>query len=167
MDRRTIVIGLATSGLPLKASAEAGQNRMDLDGTRLLLRHVDGRLEAEFTAPTDGWLAVGFNNATRLKDTRFVIGALQGGAFHAEERIAIGPDHRTVQSLGLLPAVQDVRGKVAPGRSTMAFSLPHAFPDTRNPSLTSGTTTYLMRAWSRHRDFEHHSAWRRHISLTL
>ena len=167
MDRRTFAAGLGFSCLPLRVSAGRARQLLELDGTNLLLWHHVGRLHARFGAPTDGWIAVGFNNDRRLEGTRFVIGALRNDEFHAEEHVAVGPTHPTVQSLGLETAMKHVLGEVGSSWSTMAFSLPQIFPDTPNPMLSPGTDTYLMLAWSHDRDFEHHSAWRRHISIVL
>ncbi len=167
MNRRIFAAGLGLQWLSPKVSAKNGQQEIELDGTRLRFWHSDGRLHARFSAPTDGWVAVGFNNDRRLKETRFVIGALRNGRFHAEEHIAVVPTHPTVQSLGLEAGLSDVLGKVTSDQATMAFSLPHVFSDTPNPRLTPGTSSYLMLAWSHETDFEHHSAWRRHIAVVL
>ncbi|MEM6312306.1 MAG: DOMON domain-containing protein [Pseudomonadota bacterium] len=167
MNRRTFAAGLGLTCLSLTATAKSAQREIELDGTQFAFWQGQGRLHARFTAPTDGWLAAGFNNDQRLEQTRFVIGAMRAGGFYAEEHIAVGPGHPTVQSLGFAPAVTDVVGEIWSNRSTMAFSLPHVFPDTPNPRLTPGTTTYLMLAWSQDTDFQHHSAWRRHLTITV
>ncbi|MEM9342570.1 MAG: DOMON domain-containing protein [Pseudomonadota bacterium] len=165
MDRRTVIAGLAVLGVPMTARAD--ETRVAQDGTHLVLWHAEGRLHAQFSAPTMGWVAVGFNNVEQLKGTRFVIGAMRPDGFHAEEHIAVVPDHPTVQSLGLVPGLGDLSGRVAPNRTTMTFSLPHVFPDSENPRLGPDATTYLMLAWSHDKDFAHHSAWRRHTLVTL
>jgi len=167
MNRRKLIAGVGLAALPLRALGDDGRREIELDRTHLLFWHDDHRLNAQFSAPTDGWLAVGFNNARELDGTRFVIGAMRHDTFHAEEHIAVTPGHSTVQSLGYGAAVADVAGEVSATRSTMAFSLPHTFPDTPNPSLGPGTHTHLMLAWSHDADFGHHSAWRRHMDIIL
>lgn len=140
---------------------------MNVDGTTFQFWHEDGRLYSRFSAPTTGWVAIGFNNEERLEGTRFVIGARVGSSFHAEEHIAVVPGHPKVQDLGFAPAVKDVVGYVSESSTIMRFSLPHLLADSDNPTLLSGTRSYLMLAWSHHTDFEHHSAWRRHFLMEL
>ena len=167
MNRRSFALGFGLSCISFRSFADIETREIHLDGTRLRVWHDRGRLQAQFSAPTDGWLAVGFNNDQGLEATRFVIGAMRQRGFYAEEHIAVGPGHPTVQSLGFEAAAEGVAGYVSGSHSTMLFSLPHVFSDTSNPVLLPGTSTYLMLAWSHHIDFDHHSAWRRHLSVTL
>lgn len=158
-------LGLAIVGG--RGAAETHTIDLSTDGTSFRARHTSGRLMSNFTAPTRGWVAVGFNNQERLEGTRFVIGAMRQDRFHVEEHIAVGPGHPRVQDLGLEGAVQDVTGAVSNDQTMIAFSLPHVFADTDNPTLLSGTSSYLMLAWSHETDFGHHSAWRRHFVTEL
>ncbi|WP_300064466.1 DOMON domain-containing protein [uncultured Roseobacter sp.] len=167
MKRRTLIAGVGLAVLPVRAWTNSGWREIELNRTHLRFWHENRRLHAQFGAPTDGWLAVGFNNEQVLEGTRFVIGAMKNGSFHAEKHIVVGPGHPTVQSLGYEATVTGVTGEVTATHSTMAFSLPHVFPDTSSPSLSPGKTTHLMLACSQDANFSHHSAWRRHLDITL
>ncbi len=165
MKRRRFLVGVGSSLLGDAALANSPQ--VEVDGTVFEAWHEEGRLTSRFTAPTRGWIAVGFNNQRRLKGTRFVIGAMRDGGFYAEEHIAVVPDHPRVQDLGLQSAVERVSGAASGNQTTMQFSLPHLFADSENPTLLSGTSSYLMLAWSHETDFGHHSAWRKHFLIEL
>ena len=167
MERRSFLVGAGLSAMGSGLEAENAGQKFETDGVSFQAWHGNGRLHCSFTAPTRGWVAVGFNNQQRLKGTRFVIGALFGGSLRVEEHIAVVPSHPTVEAMGLASAVNDGSGGVSDGKMSLRFSLPHLFTDTDNPTLLSGTVPYLMLAWSHEVDFAHHSAWRRHFSIDL
>jgi hypothetical protein len=167
MNRRGFMTGLGTSFAAAGAQASPSIENISVDGTTFRGWHADGRLFATFTTPTIGWVAVGFNNQHRLKGTRFVIGAMNGNAFHVEEHIAVVPHHPRVQDMGLAAAVEDVAGSVSKNSTTIAFSLPEVLVDSDNPTLLPGASSYLMLAWSHEADFNHHSAWRQHFAVEL
>jgi hypothetical protein len=167
MNRRGFVTGLGMSLTAASAQASPTPESLSVDGTTFRSWHANGRLVSTFTAPTLGWVAVGFNNQQRLKRTRFVIGAMIGNSFYTEEHAAVVPDHPKVQELGLEAAAEDTVGSALNNTTTIQFSLPHRPADNDNPTLLPGTSTYLMLAWSQHTDFDHHSAWRRHFSVKL
>lgn len=163
MHRRHFLTGLTLAAIG--PSANAGT--VERDGVTFVYRHKGDRLHATLTAPTDGWVAAGFNNKQQLQGTRFVIGALNDGQLRIEEHIATVPDHPRVQDLGLATALADTHGEATATGTMLRFSLPHDFSDSANPTLRPGTPTYLMLAWSHETDFTHHSAWRRHYAIML
>lgn len=167
MNRRNLLIsGGLTVIAPCGAAAETG-TEIRVDGVAFDWWHSEDRLYARLEVPTTGWAAVGFNTENTLTGTRFVIAAGAGPDPRAEEHIAEPPNHRRVRELGLAPAVADLTLAIKDGGSRLSFSLPHHFSDTPNPVLAPGRKSYLMLAWSRSPDFDHHSAWRRHFEITL
>jgi hypothetical protein len=167
MNRRKLLIATGASMVASLSDAKGLSPNIQIDGVRLQAWHRDERLFASFSAPTRGWLAVGFNNFQRFEGSRFVIGHAKGSTIRIEEHIAIVPDHVPVQELGLQAAVQDASIHSEAGRSRLEFSWPHRFADTDNPSLDAGQLTFIMLAWSQEPDFDHHSAWRRHFWVRL
>ena len=147
--------------------AKTDPQEFALDRTRLTLWREENRVFCTFTAPTQGWLAVGFNNEERLRDTRFVIGAMIGESFHFEEHVAQVSDHARVQDAGLVVTADDVSGARVGDGTIMRFSMPMTFPDSNRSITSPKNTTYVMRAWSHHTDFDHHSAWRRHALISI
>lgn len=147
----------------------AGRSERDIerDGMTFAWSHRGSRLFGNVSAPTKGWLAVGFNDEPTLKGTRFLIGVVEAHTVRAEIHIADPPHHHPVESLGGLSDIRDLRGQHVGGRSRLGFSLPHRSTDRFTVDLMPGRSIQLMLAWSHEPDFAHHSAWRRHIDVIL
>lgn len=163
MDKRLFMQALLGAVGLAGSAALAEPRRVAAGGMDFRWIHRDERLHCTLSGKTEGWIAVGFNAARPLANTRFVI-ASAGGSLRIEEHIALVPDHRSVEALGIAPALAATSGQYAYGMSLVAFSLPQQLPDL---NLASGVRTHLMLAWSHHADFDHHSAWRKHFDITL
>lgn len=137
------------------------------NGMQFRWHHATGRLHAELLAPTEGWLAVGFNERDTLAGTRFVIGRIEHGRPYAELHIAQPPAHRELSELGGEPDLRVAGGDSSDGVSRLRFSLPQSGTGAYALRLTPGVSVYLMLAWSQSPDFTHHSAMRVHLPLTL
>lgn len=160
----TLSGGLSTTANDTRQLQEAG--------TQFRWSHKDNRLTGHLSAPTTGWIAVGFNADATLRNTRFIIAHISGTHVRAEEHIALVPGHRDVVELGLTPTLSDIRGIYDKNLSHLRFSLPHYIPGNADPdlpalSLSPGSQVHLMLAWSHAPEFEHHSAWRKHFNITL
>lgn len=147
--------------------AASGNGEILQDGVSFRWRHEGGRLRCEMAAPTSGWIAAGFNEKPQLQNTWFVIAAVSVSPIVVEEHIALVPDHKAVERLGLNPVIADATGAMDNGKSTLVFSLPQVFPQRPALALAPGRQVQLMLAWSAQTDFQHHSAWRRHFDITL
>ncbi len=129
--------------------------------------HAGGRLHGTLTAPTRGWLAVGFNDARALEGTRFFIAVVAGAAPVAEVHVALVPEHPPIEALGGRSGLADVAGAFAGGVSRATFSLPEVGGAPYAADLRAGARTHLMLAWSHGPEFDHHSAWRGHFDMVL
>ncbi|MET1416269.1 hypothetical protein ABVF61_28625 [Roseibium sp. HPY-6] len=119
------------------------------------------------TAPTQGWLAIGFNASPGLKDAYFVMMRVENEQFQSSERISSGFDHAGVGELGLPAVLIAGSGSADAGKTSVSIQLPPHLPGPANVRLTEGHETHVMLAWSQSKDFAHHSAWRRHFRKTL
>ena len=169
MRRRTMLATIGGAVLAPMAPSGAQQSsarHVAIDGVTFDWRHGDDRLYGTLTAPTSGWIAVGFNISRSLKGTRFVI-AVARQKPTAEMHVALVPEHPTIESLGGQSGLADVTGRSDDTQSTVRFSLPHVNAAPFALELSPGTPVYLMLAWSHETDFAHHSAWRRHFDVVL
>lgn len=130
-------------------------------------RHDNTSLIGTLSAPTKGWIAVGFNEKPELKNTRFIMAATSLAPIRAEEHIARVPDHTSVTELGLKPALKLAQGSYADGRSHLEFQISQKITGRPALSLAPGSRVHVMLAWSQAVAFDHHSAWRKHFPLTL
>lgn len=165
----TISVGTLV-GTPVSlASNTQGSKRQSMtrDGVKFSWRHHHDTLIGTLSAPTSGWLAVGFNESPGLRNTRFIIAVTSTSPITAEEHLAGVADHKNVTELGLEPALQTAHGSYIDGRSHLEFQMSHKFADRPALSLAPGTRVQVMLAWSLATAFDHHSAWRKHFPLTL
>ncbi len=130
-------------------------------------RRQDGRLQGWLSAPTDGWIAVGFNTVPGIAGTYFLMASVAGERQKIEEHYAIAPQHVPIAELGWSKTVQMRDSNFQDGVSSVAFSIAERPPEKERITLTQGADVHLMLAWSREADFDHHSAWRKHFQITL
>ncbi len=130
-------------------------------------RHEDGVLRGSLSAPTPGWLAVGFNDAQRLRGTCFVMAQVSETPPRLELHRAAVPDHGPVADRQVQRDLAMVAGSFGDGGSRLRFDLPHHSGDALGVNLRPGAATYLMLAWSHSTDFDHHSAFREHQRVVL
>lgn len=153
---------------PVQAETkEPARNAMAVDGIAFSWRHEQHCLFCHFTAPTTGWLAVGFNDRRDLAGTRFLMAVPSDPTARPEEHLATPPTHHPVAEHGLQPVIRDIKITNQQGLATLALSFPHIIRQPRLLHLDPGARAFLMLAWSRAADYGHHSAWRRHFSITL
>jgi hypothetical protein len=146
MKRRNFLVAAGLSAVTLGSEAMSGPQQFELNGTSFGSWPHDGRLHCSFAAPSQGWVAVSFNNHRTLNCTRFVIGAIVAAFMHVEEHIAFIPPNPKVQDLGLESALSNVAGDNADAQTTLRISLPHLFSDTSNLTLLPETASNLMLA---------------------
>jgi len=149
------------------AAVRDGHHAIVDAGVEFTWRHEADRVRGTLTAPTAGWIAVGFNESPSLRNTWFVIATVSTSPIRAEEHIALVPAHKKIEDLGLEPGLAHVSGYYRDGRSRLEFSLPHTRPKRPSLRLDPGAGVHLMLAWSHETAFDHHSAWRRHYDTVL
>ncbi len=155
------------AGTPL-SQAEAGPWREAAAGGMVFRwRHEGAVLRGQLSAPTPGWLAVGFNDAERLRGTCFVMAQVSEAPPRLELRRAAVPDHGPVADAQVQRDLVLVSDSFGGGASRLDFDLPHRSGDALGVNLRAGAATYLMLAWSRSTDFGHHSAFREHQRVIL
>lgn len=161
-----VVGGLPIFTPPANATSADRRSVVDDDVT-FTWHHQADRLRGTLSAPSAGWIAVGFNEVRTLRNTWFVIASVAAKPIRVEEHIALVPDHRNIVDMGIRSSIDHVSGFHRQGRSQLEFSLPHALPKRPALRLGPGTKTHLMLAWSHEAEFDHHSAWRRHYDVVL
>lgn len=169
--REFIIASTALAGASFLGSdtiaARIGNDLIKDAGITFHWNHRNSRLYCEYSAPTKGWLAVGFNNKSNLVGTRFVMVVVANNSIHIEEHMAINTGHMNVENMGIKSVFGDVSGEVKQGKSTLIFSFPNNISDSHPLNLEPDSRVYLMLAWSTSADFKHHSTWRKHFDIKL
>lgn len=110
---------------------------------------VDGAyLQVELTAPTTGWVLVGFQGTFQYHDANIIIGYVSGGDVHVRDDFGIDNDtHESDSSLqGGQQNATDTSGSEEQGSTTIAFTIPLDSGDVWDNVLADGDTVVLVLA---------------------
>ena len=125
-------------------------------------------LEIEMSAPTQGWLAIGFNEEDGLSGTHLVMAAIRGNEPELSDRYILGAgDHRALSDLGVRERLQLISGEENASGSRVSFRIPKHSTNEYHKNLLPGTSFYLLMAYSREDDFKHHSVMRTSVQITI
>ncbi len=122
----------------------------------------------ELSAPTTGWVALGFNQKNDIVQTNLIMGAVKGEQVKTEDFYVVGfANPQPVSKLGGKIAVSDVEGEEKNGRTTLCFSIPKKAIDQYHYDLKAGDEIWFICAYSRADEFDHHSMMRQHVKVKL
>lgn len=126
------------------------------------------RILFEITAPTQGWLAIGFNDKPVLTGTYLLMGRITDLGVELVEHYTISPgNYKPIESIGGDVLVSEISGKEILGKSTIRFSIPIAKRDRFRKDLSKNSSYNLVMAFSREDDFQHHSIMRTSVEIVL
>lgn len=158
-------IGCTTS----RAQKTNDTQQISQSGMDIAWEHRDGRVYFEISAPTAGWVTIGFNESAGLKGAWLLMGRVVNGKAELVEHHTIGPgNYKPVTELGGTATVQHVSGQESNGTTTLQFSVP-ARPGGKHQKVLRPGTHYpaTIVAYSRHDDFQHHSIMRTTANIKL
>jgi hypothetical protein len=143
-------------------------NATTMNGMTFRWRFDDEFLHCEATAPTRGWVAIGFNTTDQLSGTNLIMGAVEHEFVTIDDRYIIKPgDHKSISALGGSEALTQRAGKEENGHTTLSFSIPVSVNDKFHHDLHVGKEYYVLMAFSQEDNFLHHSIMRTTIKLKL
>jgi hypothetical protein len=126
------------------------------------------RIFFEMQAPTNGWLAIGFNESEHITGTYLIMGRVVQGVAEIVEHKTLHPgDYRPVTQLGDPASVTVLHGDELAGSSIIRFSLPREAAGKQQKPLNPGDSYVLIMAFSREDDFQHHSTMRTSLLVIL
>lgn len=125
-------------------------------------------LDVKVFAPTQGWVAIGFNERDELTGTHLVMGCVIKGEVFVEDHYIRQPgDHVPVLSLGGKDALSARTGEETSAGTTIAFRLPLKPVDLYHHALQAGKSYHILMAFSAENDFYHHSLMRTTVKINL
>ncbi|NJK83355.1 MAG: hypothetical protein HC912_05580 [Saprospiraceae bacterium] len=138
------------------------------NGMTLEWRIAEGRIWVSMHAPTQGWLAIGFNEQSGLPNTNLIMASVRGEQLVLSDRyvVAVG-HHQSIAELGGTPSAEGGSAKETSEGTTIEFSLPLKAKDQYHVDLEEGKKYYVLMAFSREDDFAHHSMMRTEVRLVL
>lgn len=145
-----------------------GANPIETGGMTVSWEHREDGIEFSLTAPTTGWVAVGFNDSDDIVGADLVMARVESGQSEARHFYVVrAGDPRPVESLGESSIVRNVDGRISDGVVEVHVRLDPALGPGRSFDLSPGTNLYLIVAYSVSQDFDHHSRMRRHVEVEL
>lgn len=144
------------------------QDRVELGGMTTKHRIVGDRVEFTLTAPTNGWLGIGFNDRNSIVGSDLYLMHVIDGKTAGQDMYVKGAgDPRLDQSLGGTSDLQIISGEESAGKTKVVFSLPLNSTEQYDYQLEPGKSLWLILAYSTHDEFAHHSRMRKHVRFTL
>jgi DOMON domain len=162
----SIVLGVWLSAL----SAPLPAQRPPLEVNGMIVNWVikDKYIEFQLSAPTTGWLAIGFNETDALPGTYLVMARVQQDVVQVVEHKTLAPgDYQPITVLGGQAAIMVLSGKEQGNATTVQFRISQQVADGFHKQLLPGSKWRLLVAYSREDDFKHHSMMRTNIAITL
>jgi len=126
------------------------------------------RLFVTLSAPTKGWISVGFKPGTMMKDANIIIGYVAGGELVLEDHFGVGNiAHKADTELGGTMDVEAVEGSESDGATSFTFSIPLDSGDEYDQPLAAGETVKIILAYAGKDDFKVKHGYRTSTSLEL
>jgi len=139
----------------------------------------DFRLEWEFdednvtftaSAPTTGWIAIGFDPSAAMKDANIIIGYVEDGSLYISDHWGDGhTSHKADTELGGTDDVTAIEGSEEDGATVMSFSIPLESADSFDKVLADGMEIKVIIAYGPDGadNFSGYHAWAETVELEL
>jgi hypothetical protein len=148
-----------------------GQSKMKTitkNGMTVNWEFKDNRIYFEMTAPTDGWVAIGFNNIENITGNYLIMGKLEKDKVTVEEHYTISlGNYQSFNKLKINASVENVEGVETAKKTTIKFSLPIISNNKYAKDLNERSEYILLIAYSQEDDFQHHSIMRTSSKIIL
>ena len=126
------------------------------------------QIEIEVFAPTQGWVAIGFNESDQLKGTNLVMGNVKANQTKVSDRYIVDfGDHRAIESLKGINHISKIKGNETAKGTTLQFSICRKAKDKYHFDLVKSNRFHLLLAYSQADDFDHHSIMRTSTKIEL
>jgi hypothetical protein len=144
------------------------EKSVTVNGMQVQWHLQGGNVHVRLTAPTTGWVAVGFNTRDDIVGTNLIMAAVQQGQVRIEDQYVVrAGEHPLVTTLGGISAVSNASGTEQNGRTSVSFTIAQHNSDRFHYNLTEAASIYLICAYSAEKDFGHHSMMRQHVAVVL
>jgi len=129
---------------------------------------VDENLNIILSAPTTGWVAVGFDPSRMMKDADILIGYVKNGEVFMEDHFGSGnTKHRADVDLGGTEDITVLGGSEKEEKTTLKFSIPLHSWDSNDRKLEKGEEYKVIFAYGKKDDFTSYHKFRTSLMITL
>lgn len=163
------LFGFLGCGFPSNTPNEnINSNTVSFRGMTVAWSFEADRIHFKLSAPTDGWVAIGFNQHEGIQDTYLIMGRVANKRVEVVEHYTLSPgNYQPILELGETEQVRNIRGGAEVGITQLSFSLPLKAKGQYQKDLFQGMEYYLIMAYSQEDDFQHHSIMRKHVPIQL
>lgn len=165
----TIMIGLVAGLMALAFNpSEQPKNTIEKNGMKVRWRFHNDRIHFNISAPTTGWVAIGFNEKQGLEGTYLLMGRVSNGVAEVKEHFVVAPgDYRPLEAFQAPIAVTVAQGVEEAGATSLKFSVPVQPVDAFRKQMLPVSNLHLLLAYSTSDDFQHHSIMRTQTKIQL
>ncbi len=113
----------------------------------------DKQIHIQLSAPTTGWVGIGFNPSDGMKDANIVLGYVKNGKVKVSDEFGTEvKQHKKDTRLGGTQNVTNIKGSEKDGVTTISFTMPLDSGDAKDQILAVDKDTYVLLAHSSGRD---------------
>ncbi len=125
-------------------------------------------LFVQLTAPTTGWVSVGFDPEKIMKGANFIIGYVSNNTAVIEDQYGVDLFiHKKDTELGGKDNVENKKGKVENGRTEISFSIPLDSKDPYDKKLEKGKEYKVILAYGPDYDMTKHHVKRYTVKIKI
>ncbi len=123
-------------------------------------------IEFTLTAPTTGWVGIGFNPSSRMKDADFVVGYVKDGTLFVQDSYGVkSTSIDSDTSIGGTDNVRGISGTENNGITTIVFALPLDSNDIYDKTFVQGDSYKVLLAYGKDSDDNFDSKHRKRDSM--
>jgi hypothetical protein len=146
-----------------------GYSSVEEEGITIQWKIEEQNLRIRMAGATTGWVAVGFDPSSRMRDANIIIGYVEDGqVFLRDEFGTGGTSHSPDEELGGNDDTEDAQGGEENGQTWLSFSIPLDSGDRYDRALAPGKSVKVILATGRNDDFgTYHGMKRAVVTLDL
>ncbi|WP_051309725.1 DOMON domain-containing protein [Desulfogranum japonicum] len=157
LQQRIVRTGIAALCLFLSFSitcfAADYQHSLDIEKMHFSWSVNGDQLAVKISAPTTGWVAIGFNPTDKMKDADIVIGYVKDGKVKIEDDFGMAATlHKSDTKIGGSENVTVVGGSEENGITTLEFTLPLNSGDDKDTVIDPAADTVVIVGYGGDRD---------------
>ncbi|MBX2840147.1 MAG: hypothetical protein KTR26_00135 [Flammeovirgaceae bacterium] len=144
----------------------SAQEQLIVEKMKMSYEVKNSSIIISLSAPTEGWLLVGFNDKNDIVGSDLKMVRVRNGKIEAEDRFVKGlGDYPPDLQQGGKEDIQIENGYESNGKTNVTFSIPLQSADKKDFQHQLGEYFWLVMAYSIEDDFEHHSFMRKHLKF--
>lgn len=166
--KKTLIAITLTLALLANLAGQSAFRKEESNGVVFQWKIEGADLHIILSAPTRGWVAVGFNPSRAMKDADFKLAFVDGSTVVIEDHYGSGLFvHKKDSDLGGADNFTILGGSEKDGTTTVEFTMPLNSGDSSDSVLTAGSDTVVLLAYATSDDLTRKHRWRTSLNVKL